>query len=103
MKMKSLGAVKPGLQRVSIPIGQECVGNCKVALLLSVARQPKKSGLLTGAAPVPGPELVPRSKLFDPLAPHVQSSIISLNVLQDNRLLVKVGGVFPWGRLKTYL
>ena len=90
MKMKSLGAVKPGPQRVSIKIGDECTGNCKVALLLSVARQPKKAGLLPGAAPVPGQELVPKSKLFDPLAPHVQSSIISLNVVQDNRLLVKV-------------
>ncbi|KAG2434208.1 hypothetical protein HXX76_007934 [Chlamydomonas incerta] len=58
------GALQPNslaLLRIG-PLGAECVGGCSLAAVLDVPR--------ASAAAMPLPEQVPRSRLFDPRAPH---------------------------------
>ncbi|KAK9803301.1 hypothetical protein WJX72_010340 [[Myrmecia] bisecta] len=53
--------LSPGLAVIRLPLGEECCGGCKVAVVLSAPRQATLQALP-----------VPTSLLFDPTAPNVQ-------------------------------
>lgn len=81
---RSIPKIPAGPNRVEIgPLGDECRGGCKVALVLSAGRR----GSDAAKALVPK---VKKSKLFDPLGPHTMSDSVDLTILGDNRLSVDV-------------
>lgn len=83
-RSRALPKLAPGPNAVTIgPLGDECRGGCKAAVILSAGR----NGAKAAAGQLPR---VPTSKLFDPLAPYTLSDTVELAVLGDNRLDVAV-------------
>ncbi|PNW72413.1 hypothetical protein CHLRE_16g677205v5 [Chlamydomonas reinhardtii] len=66
------------------PLGNECLGGCSVSFVLDVPR------LSASALPLPPPEQLKVSKLYDPRAPATYSQQLSLTVLPENELAVTV-------------
>ena len=66
------------------PMGNECLGGCSVSFVLDVPR------LSASALPLPPPEQLKVSKLYDPRAPATYSQQLSLKVLPENELAVTV-------------
>ncbi|KAG2434214.1 hypothetical protein HXX76_007940 [Chlamydomonas incerta] len=66
------------------PLGNECLGGCAVSLVLDVPRLP------ASALPLPPPEQLRVSKLYDPRAPATYTQQLSLPVLPENELAVAV-------------
>ncbi|PNH12233.1 hypothetical protein TSOC_000852 [Tetrabaena socialis] len=72
------------LFEVSIPLGAECAGGCVAFAVLSVPR------LSAAQLPLPSPNQLPVSHLFDPRAPHLHTMTLALNVKPPNSLGVAV-------------
>ncbi|KAG2447335.1 hypothetical protein HYH02_007664 [Chlamydomonas schloesseri] len=66
------------------PLANECLGGCTVALVLDVPRLPATS------LPLPPPEQLRVSKLYDPRAPATYTQQLTLVVLPENELPVTV-------------
>lgn len=89
-RRRAITKVSPGPGRVILgPLGEECRGGCKVALVLAAGRRSDYGG---GGSPSEAPpRLVARSRLFDALAPHTLSHSVQLTVVGDDRLNVTLG------------
>ena len=85
VKRRALARLAPGPNRVSLgPVGGECLGGCKVALVLAAGRRWGEE------AKARVPAIAPVSKLFDPLGPHTMADTVQLRVVGDDRLDVAI-------------
>ncbi|KXZ55787.1 hypothetical protein GPECTOR_2g1337 [Gonium pectorale] len=82
---KAVRTMDAGLAEVTIgPLGDECMGGCNVVAALDVPR------VETLPSPLPPPDQLLVSRLFDPRAPHTHTLSLSLVVRPDNTLNVSV-------------
>ncbi|GBF96122.1 hypothetical protein Rsub_08870 [Raphidocelis subcapitata] len=94
-RSRPLSGLRPGANRVELgPLGDECRGGCRAALVLAAGRPRGDAAAAAAAAALPR---VARSKLFDPLGPHTLSHQIELRVLPPSALNVSVSVAAPGG------
>ncbi|GBF96123.1 hypothetical protein Rsub_08871 [Raphidocelis subcapitata] len=94
-RSRPLAGLRPGANRVELgPLGDECRGGCRAALVLVAGRPRGDAAVAAAAAALPR---VARSKLFDPLGPHTLSHQIELRVLPPSALNVTVSVAAPGG------
>uniref|UniRef100_A0A383WAS0 EGF-like domain-containing protein n=1 Tax=Tetradesmus obliquus TaxID=3088 RepID=A0A383WAS0_TETOB len=89
-KQKALSNIPKGPNSISITVGEECLGGCKAHLVLSLPRPSAAETAQIGPSMTPMQLKLPKSKLFNPLAPATASAVVDLTVYEDNRLNVTV-------------
>jgi hypothetical protein len=89
-QQKILNNLPVGPNSATIVVGDECLGGCKVHLVLSLPRPAADSAAQIKNTIGPLLLQVPTSKLFDVLAPATDYDEVTLNVVEDNRLNVSV-------------
>jgi hypothetical protein len=89
-KQKALANIPKGPNSISITVGEECLGGCKAHLVLSLPRPSATEAANIGPSMTPMQLKLPKSKLFNPLAPATASATVDLTVYEDNRLNVTV-------------
>jgi hypothetical protein len=89
-KQKAVSNIPKGPNSITITVGEECLGGCKAHLVLSLPRPSAAEAAQIGPNMTPMQLKLPKSKLFNPLAPATASATVDLTVYEDNRLNVTV-------------